>query len=145
MPHSADAMTDTLGCAAARPAGNAVGQRDEEVGDARAFQERAEDDEQHDVGVAHVHGSPDDARGGVEQLLHDLAQRSERVGTARRRDLPIERIACQAQHHNDDGQAHASAAQLHQDQDPHHAQHHVQRLDAGTHQQDVGAVRGRRT
>ena len=46
----------------------------EEIRNARALEERAEDDEQHDVGVAHVGRGADNAASGVEQLLHDVAQ-----------------------------------------------------------------------
>lgn len=60
--------------AAGRPASQAVCETDEEVCDAGALKEGAEDDKQYDVGVAHVGRSADNAAGGVEQLLHDVAQ-----------------------------------------------------------------------
>ena len=53
-----------LGRAAGAGTGHAVGQVDEEGGDARPLQERAEDDEEDDVGVADAHRGADDAAGG---------------------------------------------------------------------------------
>ena len=140
--HAAERRCDDrhLRRAAARPTCDAVGERDEEVRDARALQKRAEDDEQHDVGAAHVDGRADHARSGVEELLHDLAQRAVQVAARGRRELPIERVRDEAAHHDDDGKADAAPAQLHQDERAHHAERHVQRLDARAHEQDVGDV-----
>ena len=123
-----------LGRAAAGPAGQPVGEADEEVGDAGALQERAENDEQNDVGVAHADRRADDAGGGVEQLVDDglegVIQRGgiHRAGVAQ---LVDERVHDQCTRHAQDRHAHAAAAQLHQDQDADNADDHMDRLDTG--------------
>ena len=134
--HAAQSGADNshLGGTAAGPAGDAVGEADEEIGDTGALQERAEDDEQHDVRVAHADGRADNAGGGVEQLVDDglegVIQRSAVDGTGVAQ-LVDERIDDQHTGHAQDGHAHAAAAQLHQDQDAHHADDDVDSLDTG--------------
>ena len=134
--HAAQGGADNshLRRAAAGPASQTVGKADEEVGDAGALQERAEDDEQNDVGVAHVDGRTDNAAGGVEQLVDDGFQRVIQGGAVHRTgvaQLVDERVHDQHARHAQNGQTHAAAAQLHQDQDTHHADDDVDRLDTG--------------
>ena len=129
-----------LGGAAAGPTGNAVGKADEEVGDAGALQKRAENDEQNDVGIADVDRGADDAVGGVEQLIDDVLQRLIEVGVPA--ELIVEGIHQQHAHHAQNGQAHAAAAQLQQDQDTHRTDHHVDRLDTGGQLDERHGVEG---
>ena len=102
-----------LGGAAGGGAGHAVGQVDEEVGDAGALQEGAEDDEHHDVLLAHVDGGAHDAAGGVEQVVNHLTEAD--IG---------EGIDEQSAQHTQDGDTHATAAQLHEGQNAQNGQHH---------------------
>ena len=123
-----------LGGAAAGPAGDTVGKADEEVGDAGALQKRAENDEQHDIGIAHVDGCADDAGGGIEQLIDDglegVIQRGavHRTGVA---ELIDKGVDDQRARHAQNGHTHAAAAQLHQHQNADHADHDVHRLNTG--------------
>ena len=76
--------------ATGRPTSQAVCEADEEVRDTGTFEEGAENDKQHDVGVAHVGRGADNAASGVEELLHDVAQCAVCVCTMAK--LPVEGV-----------------------------------------------------
>ena len=124
--------------AAARPASKAVGQGDEEIGDARALQERAEDDEEHDVGVAHVDGCADDTVHAVEQAADDVLEHLERVGVVAA--APNHDVDEQGGNHDENRDTHAATAQLEQHEDAHDAHHDERQVDAVVHHDDVVGV-----
>ena len=102
-----------LGGTARGGTGHAVGQVDEEVGDAGALQERAEDDEDDDVLLADVDGGTHNAVGGIEEVINHLAEADGGQGVDQQR----------AQH-TQNGNAHTPAAQLHKGQHTDNGQHH---------------------
>ena len=114
--------------AAGGPAGQAVGKRNEEIRNARALEERAEDDEQHDVGIADADRRADDTARGVEQLIDDVLERLIEAGVVAQ--LVIERIDDQKTRHDQDRQTHAAAAQLDEHQDADDADDDMDGLDA---------------
>ena len=87
----------------------------EEVGNAGALQERAEDDEEDDVGVADAHRGADDAAGGIKQLIDNVFQGLIEAGVPA--ELVVEGVNQQGAQYAQDGQAHAPAAQLDEYQD----------------------------
>ena len=105
-----------------------VGKRNEEIRNARALEERAEDDEQHDVGIADADRRADDTARGVEQLVDDVLERLIEAGVVTQ--LVIERIDDQKTRHDQDRQTHAAAAQLDEHQNADDADHHMDGLDA---------------
>ena len=116
--HAAEGGGDDrhLGGAAGGAARQGVGEVNEEIGDARPLQERAEDDEHGDELGADLDGRRHDAGGAVEQGVDDPGQ-----------VLPAgEGVDQQRAHHAQDGQAHAAAAELRQDEDCHHADDQIE-------------------
>ena len=95
-----------LGGTAGGGTGHGIRQINEEAGNSGALQERAEDDEYHDILGTHLDGGTHDAVGGVEQVVNHLAETD--IG---------EGIDEQCTHHTQDGDAHAAPAQLSKSQD----------------------------
>ncbi|MFR5761497.1 MAG: hypothetical protein ACLUFI_07790 [Oscillospiraceae bacterium] len=93
-----------------------------------ALQKRAEDDEQHDVGIADADRRADDTARGVEQLIDDVLERLIEAGVVAQ--LVIERIDDQKTRHDQDRQTHAAAAQLDEHQNADDADDDMDGLDA---------------
>ena len=125
--HAAEGGGDDrhLGGAAGEPAYQGVGQINEEGGDAGALQESAEDDEHHDVLGADLHRGAHNAVGGVEQLIHDALHADAHA------HLGEEGVEQQGAGNEKDGQTHAAAAQLHQGQQTHNGDDHLQGVHTG--------------
>ena len=111
-----------LGRAAGVAAGEAVGQFNEEPGDAGLFQEGPEDDEHHNVFGAYIDGGGKDAVLVVEQLMDDAGQHFP-AG-----DMPVDGIPQENKGHAEDREAHAAAAELRQHQQAHDARDDVHRV-----------------
>ena len=126
---------------ACRPTGKTVCKRDKEVRDARALQERAEDDEQDDVGVADVDRGADDAVCGVEELIDDVLERLIEARVVAQ--LVIERVDEQRAKDAENRDAHTAAAQFDQNQNADRADDHVVGLDAGSKLDDGQGVEGK--
>ena len=117
-----------------RAAGQTAQQRichiDEEIRNARALQERAEDDEHHDELGADVDGGGENALLAVEQVADDVLDLSPEGGVGKTGGKGVNQ---EAGRHNQNGQTHASAADLRQSQ---HAQNADDDLDIG----ELGAL-----
>ena len=122
--------------AAGEAADNSIGDVDEELTDAGALQEGTEDDEHHDELAADIDGGGEDAFLGEEQLAHHTGDPAAegRIGQA-----PDQGIDHEAARHDQDGQAHAPAADLAQGQDAHDADGHLIGLElAALHDDGLG-------
>ena len=139
--HAAESGGDNghLGRAAGGPACQLVGKGDEEVGDAGALQERAEDDKEDDVLIAGADGRTDGAGGGVEQGIGHPAQHLEK-SLPRHGEEVHEGVEEEGPHHKEDGQAHAAAAELHQAEDAHHGDNDLEDADVHGHLNDLHGV-----
>ena len=141
--HAAEGGGDDghLGRAAGGPAGQLIGERDEEVGNAGALQEGAEDDEEDDVLIAGADGGSDGAGGGVEQGVGHPAQHLEE-GLPRGGEEVHEGVDEERAHDEEDGQAHAAAAELHEAEDADNGDDDLGETDVHGHLDDLHGVGG---
>ena len=107
-----------LGGAAGEAAHKGVGDVDEEVGNAGALQEGTEDDEHNDELGADIDGGGEDTFLGIEKVADRVVQPAPQGGI---RQTPDQSVDDETGGHNQNGQAHAAAADLGQGQDAHDA------------------------
>ena len=100
-----------LGRSAGKTAGQGIGHRDEEFGDARFLQEGSEYDKHHDVFRADVDRCGEQAVLVVEQLMHHIGQQFPVL------DIEIDRIGQEHTADAEDREADASPAQFKQHQE----------------------------
>ena len=103
-----------LGRAAGEPAHQSIGQLNKILGNTGALQERAKHNEYHNELGADIDGGGQDALLAIEEVADGVVQLAPqgRIGKPRR-----QRIDQEAGGHKQNGQAHASAANLRQRQD----------------------------
>ena len=106
-----------LGGAAGEPAHQSVGHLDEVVGNAGPLQEGPEDDKDHNELGAHVNGGGQNALLAIEQVADGVVQLAPEAGVGKSGSQGVHQ---EAPGHDQDGQAHASAADLRQRQNAHY-------------------------